>query len=219
MADLAQRTGIITDGYAGSQIQAGNALSGSSPNYSAGVTAYSGLITSTEGTKPTYSAACFGLVPASSATDIFVLNGSASKTIRLLHVWVSGTAGTAINCPIVLYRRTALDTGGTAATSTALPVGFAHDSNSPAFTATVSSYTANPTITSAGSGILRAQYLLLATSAAAAAAGNPCVEWDFTTRNDQAPVLRGAAQCFAINLGSTSVSTGSLNIEVEWTEE
>ena len=93
-----------------------------------------------------------------------------------------------------------------------------HDSNSVVSTAALNAYTANPTLNGTGI-ILRNQTLLLPTAAAAAAGGNMCVEWEFGTRGGQAPVLRGAAQCFAINLNAVSVTGGLLNIEVEWTEE
>src|SRR5580692_2774948 len=94
----------------------------------------------------TYHAISVGLVPASAATDIFCINQSATKAVHVDSVTVTGTAGTAITTPIVLKLNHSQDTGGTAATGLALPVAAPGSSSDPAATATLTAYTANPTI-------------------------------------------------------------------------
>lgn len=173
----------------------------------------------TEGQKATFSAVSTGLVPAASATDIWTLAGSATKTIRLLRLTLSGTAGTLITVPAYLARRLVADTGGTPATSLALPVAVPHDTADAqsVATAVLNAYTANPTINDSSPKLLRAATVTLGTTAAETVAG--AIVWDFTTRNGKAPVLRGAAQQFVLNLSGTSITSGLLNIDAEWTEE
>ena len=102
--------------------------------------------------KQTYSSAFFGLVSAASATDVICITGSASKVVRLVDIKVSGT-GTAATFPITVLRRATADTGGTAATTTANPGVTTQIASrdtgqglNTAATATLISYTANPTI-------------------------------------------------------------------------
>ena len=86
-----------------------------------------------------------------------------------------------------------------------------------AATAAVTAYTANPTINDAAPGILDNSNLgLVATTVGAAV--QPNITWDYQERNfDQAPILRGAAQQFCVNLNGTS-PTALLNITFRWTE-
>src|SRR6185295_12566133 len=66
-------------------------------------------------TKTTYSAAFVGLIPAGTTpTDVICISGSATKTIRLSNIKLSGS-GTAISIPVTVLRRASLNTGGTAA--------------------------------------------------------------------------------------------------------
>ena len=69
----------------------------------------------------TYGAVSVGLVPAAAATDIFCIGASASKTVAITRVELSGTATTALSTPVVILRRASLDTGGTAATGGRTP--------------------------------------------------------------------------------------------------
>src|SRR5258705_5485634 len=71
--------------------------------------------------RQTYSAGFFGLVPAASATDVICLAGSATKTVRLQNIRLSGTAGTLVTTPVQLVRRVTVDPGGTPAATTPNP--------------------------------------------------------------------------------------------------
>lgn len=168
--------------------------------------------------KSTYGAISIGLVPAASATDIFCISGSATKTVTVRRLILSGTAGTAVTTPVVLLRRVSLDTGGTAATSTALPVAGAFDSNNATATAVLTAYTANPTIVDSSPTYLAAPAVAFATTTTA----NAATEYVFGTNvdgYDQSLVLRGATQQLCLNLNAVSVSSGVLATSIEWTEQ
>ena len=120
--------------------------------------------------------------PAASATDIFCINASSTKTITVRRVVIGGTAGTAITTPFLLYRRVSQDTGGTAATSLALPVAVPHISSDSAATATLTAYTANPTVVDSSPSLMGA--LLVDLPVTTAAGGRVDVERIFGTGND-----------------------------------
>jgi hypothetical protein len=167
------------------------------------------LAVNTEGTKATYSVGIVGFAPAATATDFFNVAGSASKTVRVTRVQLSGVASSAASVAIQLIRRSSLNTGGTPASATPL----AHDTNDTAATATVASYGANPTLGSAV-GTHRAQQLNLGSNVAGT------ITWDFTLRNAKGLALRGTAQSLSLNWGGAAVPGGtSLAIDVEFTEE
>lgn len=168
----------------------------------------------------TYSAVSIGLVPPASATDFFCIAGSASRVIVVNEIKISGS-GTAITTPIVLLRRAALDTGGTAASTIANPANTVgkHDSQSPTHAATLIAYTANPTINDTSPTYIRAETLSLA---AASAAGSGRIEWKFgkgVQGNFSQPlVLRGAAQQACLNLNGVSITSPVIQVSIEWTE-
>jgi len=175
-----------------------------------------GLITGTL-KDSTYAAASVALVPAASATDIFCIAASSSKNIFLKRLLVSGTAGTAISTPLLIYRRATADTGGTAATGLALPVAVPNYTTDPASTATLTAYTANPTVTDSSPALLASFELPLPVSTGASPAlvfdlnGN-----DLFTRH--IVIAKGSTQQVCLNLNGVSISSGSLVITVIWTE-
>lgn len=164
----------------------------------------------------TYGATSVALIPASSATDIACLTGSATRVIRLQRAMISGS-GTAISVPVLLRKNASANSGGTLATSTALPVPYRLDSNNAAPTATTSAWTANPTVNDTTPGILDNGNLgLVATTVGAGV--QPGLVFNYSDRNfSQAPTLRGIAQQLCINLTATS-PTALLNITFRWTE-
>ena len=169
---------------------------------------------------PTYSATSIGLAPGTAPTDIACLTGSATRTVRVKQVRVSGTAGTAINIVAVLTKHATADTLGTPATSTALPVPYSNDSGFPAATATTTAYTANPTINDAAPGLISAQTVFLPATATAGAALPTIFYWDDGGPAMSPPVLRGVAQQLCVNLnGVTAPSSGLMTIAFQWTEQ
>jgi hypothetical protein len=165
----------------------------------------------TDGAKPTYSASVT-VAPAATATDVVTLAGSATTTIRITLVRISGISTTAITTPVLLIKRSAANTGGTSAALTRVP----HDSNSAAATAAGLSYTVNPTALGAAVGTVRQDRLSFAVTGSTAQ--DPIV-WDFGDRPAQAIVLRGTTQILAINLNGVTITGGSISVDIEWTEE
>lgn len=180
-----------------------------------------GLITSIL-KNPTYSAISVGLVPAASATDLFCLNGSTTKTVHLDRLRVSGTAGTAITTPVILKLNHSLDTGGTAATGLALPVAAPNNPGDPAATATLTAYTGNPTVNDSTPNYLHTA----AVSFAVTTSTNPGsgVELkagtaiDFFNKGWDIPKASTVVQQLCVNLNGVSISSGVLAITAEWTE-
>ncbi len=165
---------------------------------------------------PTYSAMIAGLVTAASATDIFTITGSNTKTIRITKVRISGSQTTHSWRTFIGLRRSTANTGGTSTTRTATT----HDSNNEAATAVVRAYTANPTLGTLA-GELRAERISLPINTPTNAQGNGPgypLTWEFA-QDGQPIILRGASQVFSINLNGVSLAGPSLDIYIEWTEE
>lgn len=176
-----------------------------------------GVTCASEPTVATYGATGIGIVPASAATDVACITGSATKVVRIQYIRVSGSSGTLVNVPVTITKHAAANTGGTPATSTALPVPYTLDTQNVAVTATTTAYTANPTITDAAAGILDHDIAAFVTTGTAST--NGAIIFDYTPRNfNQAPVLRGIAQQVCVNFNAITVSTGLINVSFRWTE-
>jgi hypothetical protein len=171
------------------------------------------MTTPLDGSRTTYACA-LQFTAANTATDIMTISGSATKTIRVIRVWISGIQTTAGIATYFMFKRSAANTGGT---QTGGIVLVPHDSNSPAATATVAAYTANPTTLGATVGALAIFKSTLATAATTTNIAPVII--DYGNRPSQAPILRGAAQLFAINLGAVTYAGNVLDINIEWTEE
>lgn len=169
--------------------------------------------------QPTYSAVSIGLVPASSATDIFCISGSATKAISIKRLEISGIAGTAISVPVTVLRRVSLDTGGTPASTTALPVATPNESVDAAATATLIAYTANPTIVDASPSYLRSSYVSfpLTTSTVSPQTWVFGEEVGWFTKAMNIP-KGSATQQVCVNFNATTVSSGTLNLYISWVE-
>jgi hypothetical protein len=175
----------------------------------------------TDGQKATYSAAKVGLVPGASATDIFTITGSASKTIRVTRIEIVGTSTSATPAAldVLLLKRS---TANSAGTSTGSPTPVAHDSTDAAPSATVLSYTAPPTTGTLVGTALRNQKLMLALATYTATDFPPMdrVNWEFGNRPSKAVTLRGTNEVLAVNLnGVTPTATASVDVMIEWSEE
>jgi len=169
---------------------------------------------------PTYTATSVALVPAASATDIFCISPGTSKNIAVRRVAIGGTAGTAITTRFLLYRRVSLDTGGTAATSLALPVAVPLYPSDPASTATLTAYTANPTVVDSSPSLMGAMTVDLPLTSAAGGAIHVERHWGSSVDmfNHGLILAKNTTQQLCINLNGVSVSSGVININMEWTE-
>lgn len=165
------------------------------------------------GSLATYAACASAFVPAASATDVFTIQGSATKTIKITKITVTGTttSGSGIAVNLSLIKRSTANTGGTSATVT--PVTY--DSTNASSTAVVKSYTANPSALGTIVGTVHADRHNIVTQGLL----QNHITWIFGERASQALVLRGSSEYLAVNLGSVSVTGPVFSICVEYTEE
>lgn len=165
----------------------------------------------TEGTKATFSSGTIDFTPVATPTDIFALIGSATKTVRLLKLVVTGFATAAISSQLLLIKRSTANSGSTPSDPAIVP----HDSNDAAASAVFRTYTTtNPTLGSTV-GNVGTEYL---NQGATGAAGR--VVWDFTKENDKGLVLRGVAELLCVNWAGAAVPAGTkLSVYCKWTEE
>lgn len=158
-----------------------------------------------------YAAAAAAFVSAGSATDIYNVQGSASKTIKISKIKVSGTttSGSAIKLTVSLIKRSSANTGGTSVVGTPVP----YDSSNAVATAVVRHYTANPSAVGTPVGLIRAETLAITRSGLAGGV----LEWNFTD-GGQPVILRSASEFLSINFNGTSITGSVISISVEWTE-
>lgn len=170
--------------------------------------------------KVTYSAVFIGLVPAASTTDLVCIAGSATKTVKLQSINISGS-GTAISVPVTLLRRASVNTGGTAGSTTANPANTIskRDTDYPTASATLIAYTANPTIVDSAPTYIDSQQMgVVATTVGVI---NSTTRFEFGNDNSSLlapPTLKGVAQQLCLNLNATS-ATALLSGSLTWTEE
>ncbi len=167
----------------------------------------------TDGAKPTYSAtSAIAFTSATTATDIFTITGSTTKTIRVIRVGFSAQLQASGVVDVLLVKRSTANTGGTSAAATAVP----NDSSSAAATATVLNYTVNPTL-GATVGTVRGARVFFPT--AGTDTGDSVYEWLLGNIPGQAIVLRGTTQVLALNLTGATINGATWVCYVEWTEE
>lgn len=160
----------------------------------------------------TYRAFIFDLAPTGAVNDLVALGGSATRLIRLKSVILSGTATSATNVGVYIFRRTAAYTGGTPTAITRTTA----DTQDPASVASLVHYaTAGAT---AGAGTMLDGCRLNLAPAANGSIDRPMLQ--YTWQNDKAPCLRGVTQFFGIGLnGATMPAGGRLDVSLTWTEE
>lgn len=170
--------------------------------------------------QPTYSASGVAMVPAASATDFFCLNGSTSKTISVKLIIVGGTAGTAITTPVLVNLNHSLDTGGTANTGLALPVAAPMNANDPASTASLTSYSANPTVndaTPALLGVITPTFQVTTTANIESVYEAP-TQIDPLAKGWDIPPAGTVVKQLCLNLNGKTVTSGVVNVTFYWTE-
>lgn len=163
--------------------------------------------------RPTFGVGVAGLViPQTGAMDAVCISGSATKTIRIKRIQISGTDATAQTVAVTVVKRSTVNSGGT---STAPTIG-ALDSTNAAATAAVKAYTVAPTPGTAVA-TLRAQSIALP---AAATAVSPAVTWAFDPSDmSQEIVLRGVAESACLNFPAAFTTAGpTVNVDLTWSE-
>lgn len=164
----------------------------------------------------TYSASTTAKTATAAGTAAFFeICGSASKTIRIQRVAISGTVATAaIYGDIVLRKTSAAATGGTATTLTNTP----YDSTSAAATATAKYFTALPTGGATLVGVIFAQTLFFPVTGTVANF-MPQLVYVWRDQDAEAPTLRGTTQCLTAAFGTTPTNAPTLSVSVAWTEK
>jgi len=166
--------------------------------------------TITSGTVDTYSASNVFVLPA-SATDVFTISGSATKTIRIYRVLFYLTATTGSNATIIGLRRSSLNTAGTST----LLTNVTHDTNNPVATAVVRSYTANPTLgTLVGNMFTFGVYV-----SGGGTIGSLPFNYTIESPITEPIILRGTSQLFAVNMNGVTFAGNSARATVIWSEE
>lgn len=177
--------------------------------YGGSMDADKSLQVTTEGIAATYGVSGVAITPAATPTDVVLLTGSATKTVRVKRVSISGLATTTGTMDVALVKRTAANTGTATNPSIAL-----FDSNDGAASAVVSQYSANPSALGAGIAISDQKLNF------GVAGSSGTVVFDFATRNDKPIILRGVAQGLAINLNGQAVPAGgTLSYSILWEED
>lgn len=160
--------------------------------------------------------------PPATPSDMVKITGSATKTIRVIAFIIVTTNTAAGSQQFLLIKRSADDTTGTFVAATAVPV----DSNSPAATAVVGHYTANPGGLGAAVGTVNTKRV--ASPAAVPAsfagivddAGVDMIPQAGSSLMDQTVTLRGVAQILALNFNGAALVAGQTHAyTIVWTEE
>jgi hypothetical protein len=167
--------------------------------------------------RETYGATQKSLVPAASATDVFTITGSASKTVYIHKIIVTGNRTAHAHDLIVLIKRSTANSGGTSSTLTSV----SYDSTNAAATAVVRSYTANPTLgTAVGEIYAKRVSFPVQTPSNAQGNGGSVNPWQWIYSDIGQPiVLRGTSQVLAVNLNAVTIAGGNIQCSIEWSEE
>lgn len=162
-----------------------------------------------------YTVGIVDLVIAANPTDVLVISGSATKTVRIIGILFDlGNLTSNNQVTLRVVKRSSANTGGTST----LHNGVSCDSTSPAATATVRAYTANPTV-GAQVGIAVSQSISN-TDKTNPAAGFPVQLFSFGMIHGKACVLRGVNESVAINFNGVAIANNSTaNATVVWQEE
>jgi hypothetical protein len=170
------------------------------------------VTTTPSSSSQTYCASVSGFVCPAAATDVFTIQGSATKTISITRIIISGTtsAGSGASISMSILKRSTANTGGTSITLTNVKL----DTNNANATAVVKNYTANATVLGTLVGNLISERMTINTAGAL----NDNTVYDFGNRTNQPIVLRGINEFVCINFGSATITNPIISISIEFTE-
>ena len=172
--------------------------------------------------KQTYCASST-FTPAATPTDLVIIEGSPTKTVRIMYMGIVTTNTAAGSQQFTLVKRSTADTTGTFVAATAVPL----DSNNAASSANrVGHFTANPGALGTAVGTINTVRVSSPAAIPASWAGishNAGFDMMAMAQNsllDQPVVLRGVAQTAAINFGGAALVAGQTHAySVCWIEE
>jgi hypothetical protein len=165
-------------------------------------------------TTATFSTGANSFTLPATPSDVIEVKGSATKTVRVKRITISGVATTAKQFPVQIIRRAASIADGTPVT----PVITQWDSSTAAPTAVVRHFTTlgTPAAASPANSVMLARDITLTAPATAAAP----LSLEFDKPNTKPIILRGAADCIVVNLGATALTAGEkLTYEILWSED
>lgn len=164
-----------------------------------------------------YSGSAFSMV--ATPTAVIVVQGSASKTVGIKKICLSGGATAYGSMPFTLVRRSTAGTLGSAAL-TAVTAGKLDTASADA-TAVVSTVgTANYTTLGTAVATLGAGRLsMVALGSAATSSGGAPLCWDFSNPLNQPLLLKGTSQYVTIEGNGAAIPSGGvLDYEIETIE-
>lgn len=162
--------------------------------------------------------------PAATPSDLVIIEGSATKTIRIISMTIGTTNTAAGSQQFHLIKRSTADTTGTfVSAGTPVPL----DSANAAATANrVGHFTANPGALGTAVGTVNIKRVASPAAIPATWAGVKeladveMIDWMANSLLDQPIVLRGVAQCLAINFNGVALVAGQTHTyKVVWIEE
>lgn len=160
--------------------------------------------------------------PPATPTDMVTIFGSASKTIRVIALWLFTTNTAAGSQQFFIIKRSSANSGGTFVAGTAVQA----DSTDPAATATVGHYTVNPAglgISDGNIGIWRVASTVAVPASFAGVreiTGQDFLAAGQNSMLDKPIVLNGVAQGLCVNFNGAALVAGQTHTyHVVWTEE
>lgn len=161
----------------------------------------------------TYSACYVGLTTQATPTDIFTVTGSATKTVTINKVQISGTQGTVAMRLFNFITRSSADSGGTCVAATTGPL----DQNDAAATASAAGCNPSPTTLGTLSAYVGTSEFVIPATTGVDSTWPQVTKWG-EPGSGQGVVLRGTSQQFVINMPASATTT-TLNLCVNWTEQ
>jgi hypothetical protein len=189
------------------------------PASTAAVAADPALVASLSPNAPaTYYASVVALATAGAATDFFTISASSTNKVKIKYISISAGGSSTGQQDFVLVKRSTLDTGGTSSTVTAVP----SDSGDAAATASVKSYTVNPTLGTLVGNVRSEHCVVGQTGGGSGASSKITIAWDFSVQSGayKPPILAsGSTEQYCINLNSGTIAGAAVDVSIMWTEE
>jgi hypothetical protein len=162
--------------------------------------------------KPTYSATGTGPI-ATNSTDVCSLGGSATKTIKVRRIILSGGATAVVTDPVAIIKRgTALNNAGSA-----VMAQIAYDSANSAGTATLAEfYSTAPATLGTVVGMIADPYFTYSNYTTGISNGSQQLYYG---EFGSPIVLRGVLQSINVNHNASAPAGAFITCTFEWTEE
>jgi len=167
--------------------------------------------------KFTYDAAIPAFQPPGNPNDVAVIIGSSSKVVKVTRIRIYTTQNTTGINSWFLLKRITPNVGGTFTVRTDTQRSIF---DSPAATAIVLNYTAEPTTLGVSVGFIRTSKLRSPSPSAVSSASENSVIWDTDDLQSHPIVLRGPYESLCINFNGAARPAGlSFQGSITWTEE